>query len=144
MSEMGHYPVIMGGDFNRVWDLVLDRQPSTPRPRRSINILKDMCRVWVLEIYDTFIIQCPENILFTPNPMDHSLMVNILPHIKSTRSLRWRMNSSLLLDTGFAESLRAQITLFKETNLPTAPSMGAVWEVLKVFYGGFCHPTCYI
>ena len=47
------------------------------------------------------------------------------------------MNSSLLLDSGFRESFRAQITLFKETNLPTAPSMGVAWEALKAFLRGF-------
>ena len=43
VSEMGNYPVIMGRDFNQVWDPVLHRQPSTPLPRRSVNVLKDMC-----------------------------------------------------------------------------------------------------
>lgn len=42
MSEMGNYPVIVGRD--QVWDPVLNRQPSTPWPHRSVNILKDMCK----------------------------------------------------------------------------------------------------
>ncbi len=46
------------------------------------------------------------------------------------------MNWSLLLDTGFRESLRPQITLFKETNLATAPSMGVAWEAMKAFLRG--------
>lgn len=46
------------------------------------------------------------------------------------------MNSSLLLDTGFRESLRAQITLFKETNLATALSMGVAWEAMEAFLRG--------
>lgn len=32
VSQMGRYPVIMGMDFNQVWDPVLDRQPLIPRP----------------------------------------------------------------------------------------------------------------
>lgn len=57
-------------------------------------------------------------------------MVNILPINKLNRAPRWRLNSSLLLDS-------AQITLFKETDVPAAPSVGVALEAMEAFLRGY-------
>ena len=68
---------------------------------------------------------------------DHSpIYLKITSISKPERSTRWRFNSSLLMDETFKESLRAQISLYIETNLPTAPSAGIAWEALKAFLRG--------
>ena len=68
---------------------------------------------------------------------DHSpIYLQITAIRKPERTTRWRLNSSLLLDETFKEALRAQITLYIETNLPTAPSAGIAWEALKAFLRG--------
>ena len=68
---------------------------------------------------------------------DHSpIYLTMSTFHKPERSTRWRLNSSLLLDETFKESLRSQIKLYIETNLPTAPSAGTAWEALKAFLRG--------
>lgn len=59
------------------------------------------------------------------------------PYQETERSQMWRFNSSLLQDVGFKEDLRAQIRLYLETNVPTAPSAIAAWEAMKAFLRGF-------
>ncbi len=74
---------------------------------------------------------------------DHApVFLSMLPFNKTAHTPRWRLNSSLLLDLDFKESLRAQINLFKETNLPSAPSAGTIWEVLKAFTRGPYYTAC--
>ena len=60
----------------------------------------------------------------------------VAPFCNTPKSPRWRLNSSLLLDLSFKESLRAQINLFIETNLASAPSTGVAWEAFKAFIRG--------
>ena len=68
---------------------------------------------------------------------DHSpIYLTIASLVRPTRTPRWRFNSSLLLDETFKESLRAQINLYIETNLPSAPSAEIAWEALKAFLRG--------
>ena len=68
---------------------------------------------------------------------DHApVFLCVAPFCSTPKSPRWRFNSSLLLDLNFKESLRAQINLFIETNLASAPSAGMAWEAFKAFIRG--------
>ena len=68
---------------------------------------------------------------------DHApVFLRMVPFCNIPRSPRWRLNSSLLLDPCFKESLRVQINLYLETNLASAPSAGVAWEALKAFIRG--------
>lgn len=68
---------------------------------------------------------------------DHSpVYFNMMAFTPTVRTPRWRLNSSLLLDEAFKESVRSQINLYIETNIPTAPSAGVAWEALKSFLRG--------
>uniref|UniRef100_A0A3Q2CN90 exodeoxyribonuclease III n=1 Tax=Cyprinodon variegatus TaxID=28743 RepID=A0A3Q2CN90_CYPVA len=68
---------------------------------------------------------------------DHSpVYLHMFAFNTTTRTPRWRLNSSLLLDETFKESLRSQINLYIETNVPSAPSAGVAWEALKAFLRG--------
>ena len=69
---------------------------------------------------------------------DHAeVTLHMLPLVSTGKSRRWRLNSSLLQDENFKLLLKEQITIFKETNIPTAPSPGIAWETLKAFLRGF-------
>ena len=69
---------------------------------------------------------------------DHAMVrLQMTPYQETERSQMWRFNSSLLQDVGFKEDLRAQIRLYVETNVPTAPSAIVAWEAMKAFIRGF-------
>ena len=168
LHDMGNYPVIAGGDFNLVMDGVLDRSPPSPRPLRSVGVLRGICRDGgLVDIWRLFNPSTKDYSFFSPphgsfSRLDFFLISNsvvssamyctignivisdhapiflrMLPFNKTARSFRWRLNSSLLLDTDFRESLRGQIVLYKDTNLPTAPSAGIAWEAMKAFIRGY-------
>jgi len=69
---------------------------------------------------------------------DHATVrLQMTPYQETERSQIWRFNSSLLHDVGFKEDLRAQIRLYLETNVPTAPSAIVAWEAMKAFLRGY-------
>uniref|UniRef100_A0A3Q2ZLG1 exodeoxyribonuclease III n=1 Tax=Kryptolebias marmoratus TaxID=37003 RepID=A0A3Q2ZLG1_KRYMA len=68
---------------------------------------------------------------------DHSPIYLFMSTINTTvRSARWRLNSSLLLEEAFKDSLRSQIKLYIDTNIASAPSAGVAWEALKAYLRG--------
>lgn len=68
---------------------------------------------------------------------DHAhVTLTIIPFIKSNRTPRWRLNSSLLQNASFKEYLRNEIKFFIETNSVSSPSAGILWETFKAFIRG--------
>lgn len=77
---------------------------------------------------------CIESILIS----DHALVRLVMtPYQEMIRTRTWRFNASLLRDLSFKEELRAQIKIYLETNVPTAPSVITAWEAMKAFLRGF-------
>lgn len=166
LNDMGDYQVLMGGDFNKVMDNILDRIPPSQRQCRPVSVVQEMCKtaglvdVWRLfnpSTRDYSFYSSPHNTkridyLFVSNSVissilsssigsihlsDHApVFLSMVPFCNATRSPRWRLNSSLLLDPGFKELLRAQINLYKEKKLSSAPSAGVAWEAFKAFIRG--------
>ncbi|KAL2085077.1 hypothetical protein ACEWY4_018397 [Coilia grayii] len=163
------YPIIIGGDFNQVFDMYLDRScPSNSKQRRSVEILNNICKdlglvdIWrllnpsgrdytfyssnhlVYTRIDYFLIShslipyatsCAIGSILVSDHAEVSLYIQQPTRIG--RSKRWRLNSSLLKDPIFKLQVQEQITLFKDTNVSTAPSPGIAWETLKAFLRGF-------
>lgn len=68
---------------------------------------------------------------------DHSpIYLHIMAFNATVRTPRWRLNSSLLLEEAFRDSLRSQINMYIEMNVPTAPTAGVAWEALKAYLRG--------
>lgn len=71
---------------------------------------------------------------------DHTMVrLQMTPYQETERSQMWRFNSSLLQDVRFKEDLRAQIRLYLETNVPTAPSAIVAWEAMKAFLRAYIY-----
>ncbi len=69
---------------------------------------------------------------------DHAHITLIAtPFTKAHRAPRWRLNSSLLSEPTFKESLRDKLS--QRTNSPSSPSAEFLWEALKAFLR--CHIT---
>lgn len=174
LHDIGHYPIILGGDFNIVLDKILDRSKLTSsRFPYSVLMVKGMCTslgltdVWRLnhptdrdytffsgahKVYskiDFFLISVSllpatmscsiDSILLT----DHAMVrLDMIPFQETVRSQIWRFNSSLLRDAEFKEELRAQIRLYLEMNVPTAPSAKVALGGHEGISEGFHYTVC--
>ena len=111
----------MGGDFNLVLDHILEwnfpaysytfySSPYSTLSRLDFFLISNL--VTTSAASSTI-----GNILISYHA---PVLLSMLPFNKTVRSPRWRLNSSLLLDLDFKESLRTQINLYKITKWPSA------------------------
>ena len=52
------------------------------------------------------------------------------------KSSRWRLNTSLLQNAGFKQTISEGLTDFCQINIGSTPKIGTVWEASKAFIRG--------
>lgn len=168
LLEQNDFSLVVGGDFNAVLNPSLDKSNSDAIGNSSStllkSLLKDLNLVDIWRIQNTtardytffsnrhktfsridYIFLSPTlaghtSINILPILLsDHSaLLCNIdLPNIK-TKAPRWRLNTSLLTNSGFLSSLKVQLKDFLDTNTKDCSNPQILWEATKCFIRGFC------
>lgn len=56
--------------------------------------------------------------------------------LENIRSNRWRLNTSLLQDALFKQTLSEDLKTFFQINIGSTPKIGTVWEACKAFITG--------
>ena len=160
--------IVLAGDFNQVWDGVVDKskfrgRPS-PRDREAIHMLAEdlgLVDIWRLvnprEREYTFyshchkshsridfflvasslvesVVDCGIGAIAISDHATVSLDVDL--NTETAKRGRWRLNTTLLQDRAFSETLAEDLKSFFETNMGSTEKIASVWEASKAYIRG--------
>uniref|UniRef100_A0A3Q3BMD1 Endonuclease/exonuclease/phosphatase domain-containing protein n=1 Tax=Haplochromis burtoni TaxID=8153 RepID=A0A3Q3BMD1_HAPBU len=148
VRTIGNTNIVIGGDFNQVKDVLLDKSSRTGLSKDPVNVAVDVMSeelslvdIWRLlhpqERDYTFFSQTIGSSIGNIAVSDHAPIDLVLSGTDNIKpSPRWCLNNSLLKNKGHCECIREMIKEFWLHNEGSIDDVGMTWDAFKAYLRG--------